>query len=84
MGAEGLVASVPPERLRRFLHDVSAPLSAVALHLESASRRAEKGEDPSQALEAARKDLRRAFEIFERGRQELLADGDRRQPGSRT
>ncbi len=84
MGADSLVARVPPERLRRFLHDVSAPLSAVALHLESASRRAQKGEDPSQALEAARKDLRRAFEIFERGREDLLADGGGRRPGSRT
>ena len=59
-------------RLRRFLHDVSAPLSAVSLHLETASRRAARGDDPSEALETARRELSRAFELFEKGREELL------------
>lgn len=60
--------------LRRFLHDVSAPLSAVALHLETASRRAARGEDPAEALATARRELSRAFSIFERGRAELLGE----------
>ena len=59
--------------LRRFLHDVSTPLSAVSLHLEAASRRAERGDDPSIALATARRELARAFELFERGRQDALA-----------
>ncbi len=58
--------------LRRFLHDVSTPLSAVSLHLETASRRAERGDDPSIALATARRELSRAFELFERGRQDAL------------
>jgi hypothetical protein len=57
--------------LRRFLHDVSTPLSAVALHLETAARRVRKGEDPSEPLETARRELARAFELFERGREAL-------------
>jgi hypothetical protein len=61
--------------LRRFLHDVSTPLSAVSLHLEAAIRRAERGDDPSIALATARRELSRAFELFERGRQDALAIG---------
>ncbi len=68
--------SIEPARLRRFLHDVSAPLSAVALNLETASRRAAKGEDPSTLLDLARRELARCFEIFERGRSELLGGPD--------
>jgi hypothetical protein len=64
--------SIEPARLRRFLHDVSAPLSAIALNLETASRRAAKGEDPTSSLEIARRELARCFEMFERGRSELL------------
>jgi hypothetical protein len=60
-------------RLRRFLHDVSAPLSAVSLHLEAASRRAARGDDPSDSLATARRELSRAFELFEKGRLELLS-----------
>jgi len=59
-------------KLRRFLHDVSAPLSAVSLHLEAASRRAARGDDPSESIATARRELSRAFELFERGREELL------------
>jgi hypothetical protein len=62
-------------RLRRFLHDVSAPLSAVSLHLEAASRRAARGDDPSDSIATARRELSRAFEMFERGREELLKSG---------
>jgi hypothetical protein len=68
--------SIEPARLRRFLHDVSAPLSAVALNLETASRRAAKGEDPSTLLDMARRELARCFEIFEQGRLDLLGGPD--------
>ncbi|HEY7112714.1 MAG TPA: hypothetical protein VIA45_07250 [Thermoanaerobaculia bacterium] len=75
MGVEEVAGrSVEPAKLRRFLHDVSAPLSAVALNLETASRRAAKGEDPSPVLEVAQRELARCFELFERGRGELLGD----------
>jgi hypothetical protein len=60
--------------LRRFLHDLSAPLSAVALHLEVAARRASQGKDPSEALATARRELEKTFKMFERGRSELLKD----------
>ena len=63
--------------LRRFLHDVSAPLSAVALHLETASRRVARGDDPGEALATARRELARAFELFDRGRAELLGEKTR-------
>ena len=63
--------------LRRFLHDLSAPLSAAALHLEAASRRAARGDDPAEALETARRELARVFELFERGRAELLGEDSR-------
>jgi hypothetical protein len=83
MSSETTTSGVPTEKLRRFLHDVAAPLSAVALHLESASRRAAKGEDPTPLLEAARKDLDRVFELFEQGRHEMLAGVSRRQERTR-
>jgi hypothetical protein len=72
---EGEARAVEHPVLRRFLHDVSAPLSAVALHLEAASRRAARGEDPAGPLATARKELARAFELFEKGRAEMLGDG---------
>lgn len=58
--------------LERFLHELSAPLSALALELERASRAAARGEDPSEALAAARRTLDDTFALFERGRQALL------------
>ena len=64
----------PAGRLRRFLHDLSAPLSAVALQLETATRRVAKGEDPADALATARRELSRAFDLFERGRSEILGE----------
>ena len=59
--------------LRTFLHDLATPLSAVSLHLEGASRRFARGEDPSESLEIAKTELGRAFDLFERGRELLLA-----------
>ena len=61
--------------LRRFFHDVATPLSAVALHLERASRLAKKGADPAEPLEIARRELDKAFTLFERGRETLLGNG---------
>ena len=58
--------------LRRFFHDVATPLSGVSLHLERAVRLHARGEDPGDALATARKELDRAFALFERGRAELL------------
>jgi signal transduction histidine kinase len=58
--------------LRRFFHDLATPLSGVSLHLERASRLAARGEDPEEALSTARRELHRAFELFERARAELL------------
>ena len=84
-------APAPPEsksRLRQFLHDVAAPLSAVALHLEAAARRVAQGADPTRSLDIARAELARAFELFETGREELLnsAESDRedRRPDDRS
>jgi len=59
--------------LRTFLHDLATPLSAVSLHLEGASRRFARGEDPSESLEIAKTELGRAFDLFGRGRELLLA-----------
>ncbi|HEY3172626.1 MAG TPA: ATP-binding protein [Thermoanaerobaculia bacterium] len=59
--------------LRTFLHDLATPLSAVSLHLEGASRRFARGEDVSESLEIAKTELGRAFELFESGRELLLA-----------
>jgi len=64
----------PAGKLRRFLHDLAAPLSAVALQLETATRRVAKGEDPAAALTSARRELARAFDLFERGRAEILGE----------
>jgi signal transduction histidine kinase len=58
--------------LRRFLHDVATPLSAVSLHLEAADRRVRRGADPSESLAVARAEIARAFDLFDRGRELLL------------
>lgn len=60
------------EKLRRFFHDVATPLSGVSLHLERAVRLHARGEDPADALATARRELDRAFDLFERGRAEIL------------
>ena len=62
--------------LRSLFHDLATPLSAVSLHLEGASRRAARGDDPSPSLDVARHELSRAFDLFERGRELLLAAND--------
>lgn len=59
--------------LKSFFHDLATPLSGVGLHLERASRLVSRGEDPSEALAVARRELERAFELFERGRDALLS-----------
>jgi len=59
--------------LRRLFHDLATPLSAVALHLEGADRRVRRGDDPSSSLATARSELSRAFDLFEKGRDCLLA-----------
>ena len=58
--------------LRRFFHDLATPLSGASLHLERALRLVARGEDPEEALQTVRQQLERAFELFERGRSELL------------
>ena len=58
--------------LRRFLHDVATPLSAVSLHLEAADRRLRRGADPSDSLAVAKAEISRAFDLFDRGRELLL------------
>lgn len=58
--------------LRQFFHDLATPLSGLGLHLERASRLAARGEDPSEALGVAKRELERAFQLFEKGREELL------------
>jgi len=63
--------------LRTFFHDLATPLSAVSLHLEGASRRYSRGQDPSESLEIAKTELARAFELFEKGRDLLLTQPDR-------
>jgi len=60
--------------LRRFFHDLATPLSAVSLHLEGADRRIRRGINPGDALAIARKELGRAFDLFDRGREFLLED----------
>jgi len=47
--------------LRRFFHDLATPLSGLGLHLERAARLAARGEDPSEALGVAKRELERAF-----------------------
>lgn len=61
-----------PVDLRRFFHDLATPLSGASLHLERATRLIERGEDASEALAMVRQQLERAFELFERGRAELV------------
>lgn len=60
--------------LRRFLHDLATPLSAISLHLEAAERRLRRGADPSESLGIAKKELARACELFDRGRELLLLE----------
>ena len=60
--------------LRRFLHDLATPLSAVSLHLEAADRRLRRGADPSESLAIARAEIARAFDLFDRGRELLLLE----------
>jgi hypothetical protein len=62
--------------LRKFFHDLATPLSAVSLHMERASRLSARGGDPTEALATARRELERAFELFERGRDSLLATAE--------
>jgi hypothetical protein len=62
--------------LRKFFHDVATPLSAVSLHMERASRLCARGGDPTEALATARRELERAFELFERGRDALLTTAE--------
>jgi hypothetical protein len=59
--------------LGRFFHDLATPLSGVGLHLERAVRQVARGEDPTEALGVARRELERTFELFERGRDVLLS-----------
>lgn len=59
--------------LRAFFHDLATPLSAVSLHLEGANRRILRGDDPAESIEIARSELARAFDLFEQGRELLLA-----------
>jgi signal transduction histidine kinase len=61
-----------PVDLRRFFHDLATPLSGASLHLERATRLIERGQDASEALTMVRQQLERAFELFERGRAELI------------
>lgn len=58
--------------LQRFFHDLATPMSAVSLHLERALRLSDKGEDPSEPIRVARRELDRLFELFDRGRAALL------------
>jgi hypothetical protein len=58
--------------LRQFLHDLAAPLSAVALHLETATRKVKQGKDPLEALQTAQRELEKAFAMFDRGRMEIM------------
>ena len=65
-----------PLTLRRFFHDLATPLSGLSLHLERAHRLSQKGEDASEALDVARRELEKAFSLFEQGRAALLARYD--------
>lgn len=60
--------------LRRFLHDLATPLSAISLHLEAAERRQRRGADPSESLAIAKKEIARACELFDRGRELLVLE----------
>lgn len=77
----GLVSSKSPSAgfahqdfLRRFLHDLATPLSAISLHLEAAERRMRRGADPSESLAIAKKEVARACELFDRGRELLVRE----------
>lgn len=74
--------AVPAHRdfLRRFLHDLATPLSAVSLHLEAADRRVRRGADPSESLAIARAEIARAFDLFDRGRELLLFEPSGEEP----
>lgn len=61
--------------LERFFHDLATPLSGLSLHLDRAVRMAARGEDPSEALGVAQRELERAFELFEQGRDALVLRG---------
>jgi signal transduction histidine kinase len=72
-----LMTDTPPREgdhqdLRQFFHDLATPLSGLGLHLERAARLAARGEDPTEALGVAKRELERAFQLFEKGREELL------------
>jgi hypothetical protein len=60
------------QELRRFFHDLATPLSGLGLHLERAVRLVARGEDPTDALGVAKRELERAFQLFEKGRDALL------------
>jgi signal transduction histidine kinase len=79
---KGNSPSADPRRdfLNRFFHDLATPLSAVALHLEGADRRVQRGGDPSESLKTARSELSRAFELFELARECLIGPGQANQP----
>ena len=74
MAEKQLPSAVSAHRdfLRRFLHDIATPLSAVSLHLEAADRRVRRGTDPSESLAVARAEIARAFDLFDRGRDLLF------------
>jgi signal transduction histidine kinase len=63
--------------LRTFFHDLATPLSAVSLHLEGASRRHARGQNPAESLEIAKTELARVFDLFEKGRDLLLSQPER-------
>lgn len=66
--------------LERFFHDLATPLSGLSLHLERAHRLASRGQDASEAIDVALREVEKAFALFERGRATLLArpgDGER-------
>ena len=60
------------KELRQFFHDLATPLSGLGLHLERAVRLAARGEDPTEALGVAKRELERAFQLFEKGREAIL------------
>ena len=70
----GLQVAREQATLRVFLREVANPLSAVALHLETASRRLSRGEDPAKWLGVAQKELDKALDLFERRRTQILSD----------
>ncbi len=71
---EDLSTPARREFLKRFFHDLATPLSAVSLHLEGADRRLRRGTDPTDSLTVARRELGKAFDLFDRGREFLLED----------